>query len=108
MADALGLQGWELTRALECEGVRFRELLQQERMNRAKTLLEYNPRMGAPRVAEVCGYANTTSFRKAFQAWFGLGYGEYRRLQETVNILNAQTGQKGTAKVIREEPPCWY
>ena len=76
LADELGISERSLDRLLAREGVRFSEFVGSQRLERAKRAL----RSGATveRVAELTGYSDARSFRRAFQTAAGMTPAEFK------------------------------
>lgn len=70
IARTLGLSERSLRRALERDGVRFRELLDHARKQNAQRLIERGGR-SLSAIALSCGYADLSAFSHACRRWFG-------------------------------------
>ena len=70
IARTLGMSERSLRRALEREGVGFRELLDRARMHTAERLLKRGGR-SLSAIALSCGYADASAFSHACRRWFG-------------------------------------
>ncbi|MFQ5650877.1 MAG: AraC family transcriptional regulator [bacterium] len=66
-----------LHRGLQSEGTSFRELLDQLRQERATVLLA-NPRCSVAEVGFLLGFAEISSFSRAFKRWTGKAPAEFR------------------------------
>lgn len=62
---------------LKAEGISFSGLLEQQRFERAKTALK-DVRLSIADVADSLGYAERTSFGRAFKRWTGLSPQQFR------------------------------
>lgn len=69
MADALGVSTRTLHRLLAAEGKRYVDMSAQAQLDRAKRLLASG--RGTEEVADLLGYADGRSFRRAFERWTG-------------------------------------
>lgn len=78
VAARLAMSPRSLRRKLEDEGSTFRELLDNERRQLAKQLLEGGD-MKIDEMAVHLGYGDTASFTRAFRRWFDQAPREYRR-----------------------------
>jgi len=78
VAERLAMSPRSLRRKLEDEGSTFRELIDDERRQLAKQLLEGSD-MKIDELALQLGYGDTASFTRAFRRWFGQAPGEYRK-----------------------------
>ncbi len=67
-----------LRRFTQAAGIAPHAWLQQERMARARQLLESRPALAADDVALQCGYASTETFRAAFRRGVGVAPATYR------------------------------
>lgn len=79
-ARALALSERTLHRRLAEEGTRFSTMIDDARYARARDLL-MDPRMTVERVAFEVGFAEPSSFSRAFRRWSGMGVLAYRRQQ---------------------------
>ena len=79
-ARALALSERTLHRRLAEEGTRFSTMIDDARYARARDLL-MDPRMTVERVAFAVGFAEPSSFSRAFRRWSGMGVLAYRRQQ---------------------------
>ncbi|MEQ1438780.1 AraC family transcriptional regulator ligand-binding domain-containing protein [Fontimonas sp. SYSU GA230001] len=80
LARTLNLSVRTLDRYLGREGVRFRELANEVRHERARALLEAGE-LGVTQIAHELGYADAANFARAFRKRAGLSPSEYRRQQ---------------------------
>lgn len=78
IAARLDVSPRTLKRKLSAERVRFAELLQSERMQRADLLLRTS-RLSLSEIATRVGYATLPSFSRAFRRWTGQTPDDYRR-----------------------------
>jgi AraC-like DNA-binding protein len=74
----LGLSVRSLRRKLNENGVTYQELLDQVRRDMAVDYLS-NSLLSVEQIAELVGYGEAASFRKAFRRWTGKAPGELRR-----------------------------
>ena len=73
MSEKLGISERSLDRLLAREGVRFSELAGLQRLEKAKSALRRGETVD--RAAEITGYSDARSFRRAFQKATGLSPG---------------------------------
>jgi AraC-like DNA-binding protein len=66
-----------LNRRLEAEGTTFRQLLNQARFEVARQLLA-GTKVQVTDLALALGYADTSSFSRAFQRWSGVAPSDWR------------------------------
>lgn len=78
VAAELKLSERSLRRRLTEEGTSFRELLQDARKERARTILS-KPGMSLSVAAEQLGYSDTAAFSRAFKEWTGVSPGRFPR-----------------------------
>jgi AraC-like DNA-binding protein len=78
VAAELKLSERSLRRRLTEEGTSFREVLQEARQERAKTMLSKSG-MSLAVAAEQLGYSDTAAFSRAFKEWTGLSPGRFLR-----------------------------
>lgn len=78
VAAELGLPQRSFYRALAREGVAWRELLDEARRERARTLL-LETSLPLEAVAERLGYADASNLARCVRRWFGVGPRELRR-----------------------------
>ena len=80
VADHCFVSQWHLSKLLNRHlGKPFYDLLNEERMRRAKELLE-DPSLRISEVAERVGYADTAHFSRVFKKSEGVSAGEWRNL----------------------------
>ncbi|MBB4615680.1 AraC family transcriptional regulator [Novosphingobium taihuense] len=77
-ARRLALSERTLHRRLADEGTRFSAIVDKARYDRACQLLS-DPRMTVESIAFTIGFAEPSSFSRAFKRWSGMGALEYRR-----------------------------
>ncbi len=77
-ARALGMSVRTLQARLDEQGLTFSELLEQQRMHLARTYLA-RAQLSLDQVACELGYAEASSFGRAFKRWTGLSPRAYRR-----------------------------
>lgn len=77
-ARQLAMSQRTLHRRLAEEGTQFSVILDEARYRRARSLLS-EPRMTVEMIAEAVGFAETSSFSRAFKRWSGIGPLEFRR-----------------------------
>jgi AraC-like DNA-binding protein len=73
----LGMSVRSLRRHLNEQGVTYQELLDQVRRDLAADYLR-NSRLTIEQIAQLVGYGEAASFRKAFRRWTGKAPGEVR------------------------------
>lgn len=78
MAKALAMSPRSLRRKLDAENTSFRQILETERRQLAEQLLK-GSKMTLDELALHLGYADTTSFTRAFRRWHAMSPGEYRK-----------------------------
>ena len=78
-ARALGTNDCALGRRLRAEGVQYSNLVKQEKIRRCVALLSVDPDAGGNRLTAACGYADKSSFFRAFREWFGVNFKQYAR-----------------------------
>ncbi|CDO35340.1 MULTISPECIES: AraC family transcriptional regulator [Novosphingobium] len=81
VAAELKLSERSLRRRLTEEGTSFRELLQEARKERARTILS-KPGISLAVAAEQLGYSDTAVFSRAFKDWTGVSPGRFLRRPE--------------------------
>lgn len=80
VAQALGVSPRTLNRSIERSGSSYREVVDYCRYTASRTLIKETD-MPLARVAQVLGYADHSSFCRAFKRWSGLPPTEWRRLK---------------------------
>lgn len=78
-ADALGISVRTLQRRLESVRVSYRDLIDLVRRELAKQYME-DPSLTQVDIAFLLGYAEQSTFHRAFRRWFEMTPGEYRAL----------------------------
>lgn len=78
-ARALAMSTSILRHRLQAEGTTFSSLVKAERARRVQVIMQNKPRIGAKRLADALGYSCANGFYRAFPAWFGQTYTEFRR-----------------------------
>lgn len=78
IAQSMALSERTLHRRLADEGTRFSELVDRARYRRACELLA-DRALSVENIAAATGFAETSSFSRAFKRWSGMGSLEYRR-----------------------------
>lgn len=78
VAARLGCSRTRLFAAFQAEGLSLADCIRQARMARAKAVLE-DPGRTVDEAAWISGYADASSFGKAFRRAFGASPGEWRR-----------------------------
>ncbi|MCA9557600.1 MAG: AraC family transcriptional regulator ligand-binding domain-containing protein [Myxococcales bacterium] len=79
VARRLGVSSRTLSRRLRDEGCTFAALLDETRAERARRYLREQPHLSPGEISGLLGYADVSSFRRAFQRWFGRSPSELRR-----------------------------
>jgi AraC-like DNA-binding protein len=92
VASRLAVSGSTLRRRLDAHGTSFGELLKQERIRRVKLALADNPNLRGKAIAADLGYLELHSFYRAFSAWFGVTFSEYKK----ANLAAARTAGADT------------
>ena len=78
MAERCFVSQWHLSKLLNKHlGQAFYELLNSERVRRAKELLE-DPALRISEIAELVGYTDTAHFSRVFKKLEGVSAGEWR------------------------------
>lgn len=83
-ARMLALSERTLHRRLAEEGTRFSAMIDEARYSRARELLTEG-HMAIEQIAVAVGFAEPSSFSRAFKRWSGMGALEYRRQTQTRN-----------------------
>jgi AraC-like DNA-binding protein len=76
IARALGMSARNLQRHLADEGTSFKELLNEARVSLARTYVDEG-RLSVTETAFVLGFADTSTFSRAFKRWTGMSPREY-------------------------------
>lgn len=78
VAKLMGLKERSLQRRLSNEAVTFQQVLDQVRQQVAKEFLD-SPTSNLTNLAQVLGYADLSTFSKAFKRWFGVPPSRYKQ-----------------------------
>jgi AraC-like DNA-binding protein len=78
IASSLRVEPRSLQRRLKQEGVTFRDLVDDWRKARARTLVTQT-RLPLSEISLALGYADQSIFSRAFQRWYGAGPLAYRQ-----------------------------
>ena len=78
IASVVHMSSRTLRRRLESQGLSLSALLDQERRDRALSLLS-SPELSLAQIAERLGYRNVQNFERAFRRWTGATPAAYRR-----------------------------
>jgi len=78
VAQLLGLKERALQRRLSHESSSFQQILDQVRQHMAKGHLD-SPTTNLTNLAQTLGYADLSTFSKAFKLWFGVSPSQYNR-----------------------------
>ena len=81
IAVALGISSRTLQRNLSAEGTKFNQELQNVQKLLALSYLK-KPEMTTDEVAYLIGYAEVSSFSRAFKKWTGMTITEYKNLTD--------------------------
>lgn len=84
VADLLAMSPRALTRRLAAEGTNFRNILHEVRMEAAAHYLR-SSRLSVEKIAELMGFSNASSLRRAIKNWTGSSVGEIREQRATFN-----------------------
>lgn len=76
-ARVMGMSGRSLQRRLSAEGTSFNQLLNNTRYDLACAYLRQVPRQSLTEIAFLLGFADTSSFSRAFHRWTGVSPGAY-------------------------------
>jgi AraC-like DNA-binding protein len=90
IARGLGLTDRTLRRRLRERGVSFERLTQDARRERALRMLEVQS-ASVEAAARASGYADATTFHRAFRAWTGMTPAAYRARLETAPVVAGPT-----------------
>ena len=77
ISKKLSMSRWTVTRRLNQEGISFRELLNEMKKNLAIGYLE-NQLIATPEISFLLGYAEVSSFHRAFKTWTGTNPSKFR------------------------------
>jgi len=78
VAQFMGLKERALQRRLSNEACSFQEVLDQVRQQMAKEFLD-SPDTNLTNLAQILGYADLSTFSKAFKLWFGFSPSHYKK-----------------------------
>lgn len=78
VAKALAMSERSLQRRLDAEGLKYQELLDQVRRDRATTLIA-RADLAIQHCSDLCGFAHVGAFRRAFHRWYGVSPSQYRK-----------------------------
>src|SRR5690606_32672173 len=84
VADLLAMSPRALTRRLAAEGTSFRNILHEVRMEVAAHHLR-SSRLTVEKIAELMGFSNASSLRRAIKNWTGSSAGEIREQRQSYN-----------------------
>ena len=93
-ASALGLSVRTLQRKLDGKGFSYTRLVEQVRFKEARRLLEEKDFRLAD-IATDLGYADASSFTRAFQRWTGLAPKTFRSRERSVLRVNRDPTPRG-------------
>ncbi|HEX6239379.1 MAG TPA: AraC family transcriptional regulator [Polyangiales bacterium] len=91
MAGRWGMSRRTLRRRLQAEGQQLADLLDQARFFQASKELE-RPHVSIKQVALRLGYAEPSSFHRAFKRWAGVGPAEFRRRVREQGAIERDSG----------------
>ena len=78
-AESLGMSARTLQMQLKTCGISYSDLMEQQRLHRARRLL-IQPERTIAEIADILGYAERTSFGRAFKRWTGQSPQQFRDL----------------------------
>ncbi len=81
VAQRLHMSGRTLQRKLQDNGTSFQQLLDDERQQRARTLLT-STTLPLTQISEQLGFSESSAFTRAFRRWEGMAPLEYRQLDK--------------------------
>jgi AraC-like DNA-binding protein len=84
IARTLGMSARNLQRRLASEGTSFKELLNEARVSLARTYVDEG-RLSVTEIAFVLGFADTSTFSRAFKRWTGMSPREYAARSRSAN-----------------------
>lgn len=93
IARALGMSARNLQRHLADEGTSFTELLNEARVTLGRNYVEEG-RLSVTEIAFVLGFADTSTFSRAFKRWTGLSPREYGLKNSTQRRNDAKAQRK--------------
>ena len=76
-AKRLGLSGRSLQRKLQAEGTSFNQVLNETRLDLARSYLRQQPAHSLTEIAFLLGFSDTSSFSRAFHRWTGVAPSAY-------------------------------
>ena len=80
MAQALGLSGRALSKRLMAQSLRFPEMLDSLRQTLAELYLQ-DASLSLTEIALLLGFAESSSFSRAFRRWRGMSPNQFRRCE---------------------------
>ncbi len=80
MAKELGISTRSLNRRLQERNTSYKKILNEVRSDLSKKYLE-NTNLSMDQIADLVGFSETTTFRKAFKLWNGISPSKYRRIK---------------------------
>lgn len=78
-ARSMGMSSRSLQRRLSAEGTSFNQVMNDTRCDLACAYLQQEPRQSLTEIAFLLGFADTSSFSRAFHRWTGVAPGAYAR-----------------------------
>ena len=78
IADATGMSARTLQRRLTDNGLKFHDLLDQEKFEHAKEMLQQS-QVPITEIAEALGYSDAAHFTRAFRRWSGVSPTDYKK-----------------------------
>lgn len=93
LARQLNISDTTLRRRLREEGYNFESLLVEERKIRCRQILRDRPQLPAKCIFEELGYFEQNSFYRAFKAWFGCTFSDYKK--DPGMVFSLATTSKG-------------
>lgn len=82
MSKELGMSTRSLNRRLQERDTSYKKILNEVRSDLSKKYLE-NTNLSMDQIADLVGFSETTTFRKAFKLWAGISPSKYRRTIRT-------------------------
>ncbi len=82
MAKELGMSTRSLNRRLQERNTSYKKILNEVRSDLSKKYLE-NTNLSIDQIADLVGFSETTTFRKAFKIWTGMSPSRYRRINRS-------------------------
>ena len=77
---------WTISRKLKKLGTSYQALVDEVRINKASHLLTHS-KINVSEIAQMLGYSDVSSFRRAFRRWFGVSPREFRDAKEVPSII---------------------